>query len=182
MNWRAVAKAYGGLAAAVALGALCRFWDLTGQSLFIDEGFVFHASQGSISEILTTVAYTDFHPPLFYLVTHFLVQWLRWPLWDYRYLTATLSLGGIAATWAIGRRSFGVTAAGIAALAMALSPSLIEWDRLYRMYAVLVALTAISWWLLLRAEDARGIARVGRWIAYGCVAVVLPYVHYVGAL
>ena len=176
------ARRYGWLAVALLLGALCRFWDLTGPSLFIDEGFVFHIAEHAPKDIVQLVAYTDFHPPLFYLVTHYLMGLLHWPLWDYRYFTSAFSLTGIAATWAIARRSFGETAAVVAALALALEPALVEFDRLYRMYAVLTALGAVSWWLVLRAAAAEGRSRVVWWIAYGVTAVLLPYVHYVGAL
>ena len=175
-------RRYGWLAVALLVGALSRFWDLTGPSLFIDEGFVFHISEHTPKEILQLVAYTDFHPPLFYLVTHCLIGWLHWPLWDYRYFTSAFSLIGIAATWAIARRAFGDSVAVIAALALALEPALIEFDRLYRMYAVLTALGAVSWWLVVRASAAEGRARLVWWIAYGVTAVLLPYVHYVGAL
>ncbi len=175
-------RAYFWLWAALAVGAVCRFWDLTGPSLFIDEGFVFHIAEHAPRELLHLVAYTDFHPPLFYLVTHFLMLHLHWQLWTYRYLTSAFSLIGIAATWAIARRCFGDTAAAVAAFALALEPALIEFDRLYRMYAVLVALGALSWWLLLKAMDARGRARLWWWLAYGVSAVALPYTQYIGAL
>ncbi|MBV8668891.1 MAG: glycosyltransferase family 39 protein [Candidatus Eremiobacteraeota bacterium] len=107
---------------------------------------------------------------------------MHWPLWSYRYLTAAFSLIGIAATWGIARRCFGDVAAAVAAVALALQPALIEFDRLYRMYAVLVALGALSWWLLLRAMDASGRARIWWWLAYGISAIALPYVQYFGAL
>jgi len=175
------ARRYGWLAIALLVGALCRFWDLTGPSLFIDEGFVFHISEHAPKEILQLVAYTDFHPPLFYLVTHYLMGLLHWAPWDYRYFTAAFSLTGIVATWAIARRCFGDVAAAVAAMALAFEPALIEFDRLYRMYAVLTALGAISWWLVLRASNAQGRSRLPWWIAYGVSAVLLPYVHYVGA-
>jgi hypothetical protein len=178
--WRG-ARRYVWLFAALGIGALVRLWDLTGQSLFIDEGFVFHISEHTPRDILQLVANTDFHPPLFYLVTHWLLK-LGWPQWDYRYLTAAFSLLGIAATWGIARRGFGDTAAAIAALALATQPALVQWDRLFRMYAVLVALGAVSWWLLLRAQDDRTSRRWLWWTAYGLCAVALPYVHYVGAL
>ncbi|MBV8339194.1 MAG: hypothetical protein JO343_04545, partial [Candidatus Eremiobacteraeota bacterium] len=100
-------RAYVWLAAALVIGAFCRFWDLTGPSLFIDEGFVFHIAEHPVPELLRLVAYTDFHPPLFYLVTHELMRSVHWPLWSYRYLTAAFSLIGIAATWGIARRCFG---------------------------------------------------------------------------
>lgn len=175
-------RSYVWLACALALAAACRFWDLTGPSLFIDEGWTFHISSGSAKDIIHATAYTDFHPPLFYLVTAFLTKHLNWPPWDYRYLTATFSLSGVAATWAIARRFFGDPTAAIAAFAIALEPALIEWDRLYRMYAVFVALGAISWWLLVRACDSTGRSRFWWWLGYGVSAVVLPYVQYVGVL
>ncbi len=165
---------------AIAAGAACRFWDLTGQSPFIDEGWVFHIAEHAPHEILQLVAHTDFHPPLFYLVTHALLVWLRWPVWEYRYLTSTFSLIGIAATWGIGRRLFGPTAAAVAALGVALDPALVEWDRLYRMYAVLTALTALSWWLILEAENSVGRRRAWWWAAYALCAIALPSTQYVG--
>lgn len=175
-------RPYGWLIAALAVGALCRFWDLTGPSLFIDEGWTFHISSGTAAQIIHATAYMDFHPPLFYLVTAFLTKHVGWQPWDYRYLTAAFSLTGIAATWAIAKRFFSDAAAAVAGFAMAVQPALIEWDRLYRMYAVLVALGAVSWWLLVKAADARGRARVLWWCLYGLCAILLPYVQYVGAL
>jgi mannosyltransferase len=179
VTWHGVAP-YAWLSAALVIGAFIRFWDLTGPSLFIDEGFVFHVATFDPHQILMRVAHGDFHPPLFYLVTHYLMGALHWPLWDYRYLTAAFSLTGIAATWAIARRCFGDTAAAIAALMLALDPALIVWDRLYRMYAVLVALSAVSWWLLLVCSDPATKRRVWWWVAYGATAITLPYLHYVG--
>ncbi|SRR5579872_431840 len=176
------AAQYVWLGIALLVGGLIRFWNLTGPSLFVDEGFVFHIAGQDPRTILNSVAYGDFHPPLFYLMTHYLMRALQWPLWDYRYITAAISLAGILATWAIARRSFGKTAAAIAALAVALSPALITWDRLYRMYAVLVALTALSWWLLLKCGDSRTERRWLWWSLYGAAAIVLPYLHYIGIL
>jgi hypothetical protein len=176
------ASAYAWLVAALVVGAFCRFWDLTGPSLFIDEGFVFHISEHPVPELLRLVAYTDFHPPLFYLVTHWLMSSLHWQQWEYRYLTSAFSLIGIAATWAIARRCFGDVVAAVAAMALALEPALIEFDRLYRMYAVLVALGALSWWLLLKAIDEKGRGRMWWWLGYAAAAIALPYVQYIGAL
>ena len=178
----AAAARYGWLALALALGALCRFWHLTAPSLFIDEGFTFHISSYDPKSLLHAVAYTDFHPPLFYLATHYLMGWLHWQPWDYRYSTAACGLVTIAATWGIARMLFGTTAAAIAALFVALEPNLIVWDRLYRMYAILVALTTLSWWLLLKAEASELRRRWFFWAAYWLCAVLLPYVQYLGAV
>lgn len=174
-------RIYGWLLGALALGALCRFWDLTGPSLWLDEGWVFHISEHAPREILRLVANTDFHPPLFYLAAHYLMA-LHLPQWDYRYFTSGFSLIGIAATWSIARRYFGPAAGAIAAMALAVEPAVVQFDRLFRMYAILVALSILSWWLILKALDAQTeTRRRWWWVAYAACAVLLPYVHYVGA-
>ena len=174
-------RQYGWLLLALGVGAVCRFWDLTGPSLFIDEGFTFHISSFAPRLLLQEVAHADFHPPLFYLLTHELLR-LHWQPWNYRYLTALVGLATIAATWGFARKQFGAVAAAFAALFVAVEPNLVEWDRLYRMYAPLVALGAVSWWLLLKACAATGRARLWYWGAYWLCAVLLPYTQYLGIL
>jgi 4-amino-4-deoxy-L-arabinose transferase-like glycosyltransferase len=170
------------LGLALAIGAFARFWNLTGHSLFIDEGFTFMVAGKPWPEMMNQIVYHDFHPPLFYVITHALIGWLHWPFWNYRYLTAPFGLVTIVATWAIARRLFGDAAAGVAAIVVAVEPSLIEWDRLFRMYSVMTALAALSWWLLLVAKEKTGRARWIFWTLYGVVAVLQPYVQYLGAL
>ena len=132
--------------------------------------------------LLQTLASSDYHPPLFYLATHALLQTVRLPLWDYRYFSAPFGLLTIVATWGAARRMFGDVAAALAAVVVALSPALIVFDRMYRMYAVLVALATLSWWLLLCAQGAQGRRRVALWTVYGIVAILLAYTHYLGIL
>jgi 4-amino-4-deoxy-L-arabinose transferase-like glycosyltransferase len=170
------------LGVALLLGGYCRLWDLTGHSLFIDEGFTFMVAGKPWPQMISEIVYHDFHPPLFYILTHYALATLHWQFWDYRYLTAPFGLISIVAAWAIARRLFGDTAASIAALFIALEPSLIEWDRLYRMYSVMTALSALSWWLLLIAQEKEGRARVAFWILYALTAVASPYVQYLGAV
>lgn len=170
------------LFAALVIGAVARFWNLTAHSLFIDEGFTFMVAGRSWSDMIQQIVYHDFHPPLFYVLTHLAIQRLHWDFWDYRYLTAPFGLLTILATWAIARRLFGDVAAGIAAVFVAVDPSLIEWDRLFRMYSVMTALAATSWWLLLIAQEKKGRAAIGWWLLYGVLSVVQPYVQYLGAL
>ena len=172
---------WGALGAALFIGALLRFWDLGGHSLFLDEAFTFHTSDQPLPQLVHDVAYHDFHPPLFYVATHYLMQWLHWPLWNYRYLSAPFGLLTILAAWGFARRLFGDGAAGVAALLVALTPGLVQWDRLYRMYSVLVALTAVSWWLLVLAEQSGPKKRAPAWLAYATVSAMLPQLHYLGA-
>jgi uncharacterized membrane protein len=170
------------LIAALALGAAARLWNLTAHSLFIDEGFTFMVAGRAWPDMMHQIVYHDFHPPLFYIATHFAMQSLHWDFWNYRYLTAPFGLLTIVATWAIARRLFGDIAAGVAAVLVAVEPSLIEWDRLYRMYSLMTALAASSWWLLLVAQEKKGRPAVFFWSLYAAVSILQPYVQYLGAL
>jgi 4-amino-4-deoxy-L-arabinose transferase-like glycosyltransferase len=171
-----------GLALALVAGAVLRFWDLTSASQHTDEAFSFAVSAMPVPVLLQNVVAHDFHPPLFYLATHYLMVWFPRPQWDYRYLTAACGCLTIVATWVAARRMFGPIAAAVAAVAVALSPALVQYDRIYRMYSVTVALSTLAWALLLELERARGRARVALVTAYGLAAIVLPYVDYLGAL
>ncbi len=171
-----------GLGLACVIGVVTRFWHLGAASLYTDEAFTFAMSGFGVPALLHNLTISDFHPPLFYLATHYLMGTLRWPLWDYRYLTAPFGILTIIATWGAARRMFDGSAAAVSAIVVALSPALIAYDRIYRMYAVLVALATLSWWVLVEAERSRGRMRALLWATYAVLAVILAYTHYLGFL
>src|SRR5438876_11574981 len=99
------------LALALIAGTYFRFWDLTSQSLFLDEGFTFMVAGKAWTQMIGWIVFHDFQPPLFYALTHDALERLHWQFWDYRYLTAPFGLLTILASWAIARRLFGDFAA-----------------------------------------------------------------------
>lgn len=168
---------------ASGLGVLLRAWHLTAASLFTDEAFTFAIAARPVPGLVHDVTVHDFHPPLFYLVTHAALATLRWMPWDYRYLILPCGLVTIVGTWTCARTLFGETVAAIAALLVALSPALVVYDRLYRMYAPLVSLSVVSWWLLLAAQTARaGRQRWWWWAGYTGAILLLAYTQYLGLL
>src|SRR5690348_14299849 len=107
MNRRKIDWAIVVLAIALLIGAYFRFWDLTNRSLFLDEAFTLWVAAKPWAAMMNQIVYHDFHPPVFYALTHWLVAALRWQPWDYRFLTAPFGLLTIVASWAIARRLFG---------------------------------------------------------------------------
>ncbi|HXN09031.1 MAG TPA: glycosyltransferase family 39 protein [Candidatus Acidoferrales bacterium] len=171
-----------GLLLGLIVGAALRLWNLTLSSQHTDEAFTFALSALPVPALVHNVVIHDFHPPLFYLLTHYLMVWIPKPQWDYRYLTALFGCLTIIATWGAARRMFGPLTAAIAALCVALAPALVQHDRIYRMYAVTVALGTLAWWLLLEIEQAAGRRRIVLALTYVVVAVSLPLVDYFGIL
>src|SRR5215470_18824182 len=112
------------LAVALCVGALVIFWRLTDKSLIPDEAFYYRESISPLPLLVQITVYGNFHPPLFYLIFHYLDAWLHLPAPDYRYFTAPFGLVTILASWALARRWFGGAAASIAALVVATEPML----------------------------------------------------------
>lgn len=171
-----------GLLAALAAGAFVLFWKLADHSLFVDEAFSLHIASFPFPAMMQLIVHDDAHPPLFYVLSHYLIMLVHVPAERYRWFTAPCGLITIAATWAIARRFFGDAGATAAALLTALAPGLLDADREYRMYAPLAMLAAVSWWCLLAAEDAKQRRERLAWIGYGACAIALPYVQYLGGL
>lgn len=171
-----------GLLIAVVVGALLRFWNVTLPSQHTDEAFTFALSALPVPALLYNVVIHDFHPPLFYVFTHYLMVWFPKPQWDYRYITSLFGCLTIVATWGSARRMFGPLAAALAALFVALAPALVQHDRIYRMYAVMVALSTLAWWLILEVEAATGRRRTALVVAYVIVAIAMPLIDYFGIL
>ncbi len=171
-----------GLIAALLIGAFLRFWQLQAQSQFLDEAFTTAAAALPTGQLLQFLAQHDAHPTLFYLLAHVAVTTLHEaPTW-YRWLTAPIGLLTIVATWGLGRRLAGDVAATVAALFVATAPTMLLFDRMFRMYGLHVALVTTSFWLLLAAQDATGKRRVLLWSAYVVVTAAMPSVLYLGAL
>jgi Dolichyl-phosphate-mannose-protein mannosyltransferase len=184
MNTLAPRRSYDwvGLAAAIVVGSAALFWNLTRSSPSLDEAFSLHMGSFPLAGLIDNVVHNDAHPPLFYLLTHYLIGWVHLPASQYRLFTAPFGLLTIVATWAVGRRFFGAYGAAVAAMVTAVAPGLLEADRIYRMYSPLAALIALSWWLLIVATDLQTRRRWLPWIGYAACAVALPYLHYLGTL
>lgn len=173
---------YAFLILALVVGAAARFWRLSDTSLFIDEAYSIYAGSLPLSNLFDFLAHNDAHPALFYLFAHAAIVTLHWQPWFYRFLTTPFGLITIVATWGIARRSFGDAAAAVAALLVAVAPDLIDWERMFRMYSILVALCTLSWWLLSLVQDATGKKRTLLWIGYVVCAAVLPSIQYLGGV
>jgi mannosyltransferase len=172
----------------ILVGALgLRLFELTGQSLWYDEGVSAYMTPRTFAEIAAATS-VDIHPPLYY--------WLLM-LWSMacgqgeaalRSFSVVLGTLMVLATWGLGRMVAG-RAVGLAAGALlAISPLAVQYSQEVRMYALAGLLAAASSWAglaLLQAlqDDRSGRRRIGLLtIGYGLLAAALLYTHYYGAL
>ncbi|GIK36324.1 MAG: hypothetical protein BroJett011_01570 [Chloroflexota bacterium] len=125
------------------LAALLRFYNLSGQSLWADEGNSVALVQRSFVEIARRTAF-DIHPPFYY--------WLL-KCWTFlfgsgeiglRSLSAVLGVGLVYIIGVLGTRWFGPRVGLIAALIAAFSPLQVYYSQEARMYMLLALLSSLT--------------------------------------
>ena len=153
-------------------------WQLAGRSLWFDEYLSLQMSRGTPAQVVAAAA-GDIHPPLYFLG---LAAWtalagasdfaLRW-------FSSAAGLVSVALCAALARRWLGSRTALPAALLLACAPPFVEFSRMARYYALLVALALLATVLLLRAVRR---PTLGRWLAYAVAGLALVSTFYPAAL
>src|SRR6516162_10074290 len=146
----------------VAAGAV-RFIGLFRHATMPDEAFTFFIAAHPLPQIVQLLKTGDFHPPLVYVLGHALFA-LTSKAYLFRIISAAAGVIGVAATYAVARRTVGSWAL-LVAFFVAFNPSLVFYDGFFRMYALLWSTCMLSWALLLWAADEP--QRPTRWAAYG---------------
>jgi mannosyltransferase len=140
-----------------------RFYRLDAQSLWADEGASIVQAGRSLSAIAFHTA-RDIHPPLYYYLLHFWVQFLGDGEIAVRSLSAILGVLLVGLIFLLGRRladpadnKTGLVAAFVAAL----SPFQVYYSQEARMYILLAALGAATVYAALRYVEAEHQAGAG---------------------
>jgi hypothetical protein len=168
----------GALALIVAVAFALR-WIAAQQSLFGDELFTYAiTAQHSLTGFFGQIANTENNPPIFYLMS-----WLTSSFGDpttlIRLPSVIFGSAAALATYGLGRRTAGRGAGLLAAALIAVLPFAVFYGSEARAYATLMFLAPVSTLTMLRAlEDGHR----RWWAAYGVIAAVAVYTHYMAGL
>ncbi|UCC63954.1 MAG: glycosyltransferase family 39 protein, partial [Anaerolineae bacterium] len=174
------------LVALLAMLAFClRVYRLDSRSLWTDEGLSVYRARQDVAGILSgeiviqgTVS-QDTQPPLYFLLLH-LQRWLVGQNgFGLKYLSAAWGVLVVPLFYVLGRRLLSPGAGLVTALLGATSPLYLWYSQELRMYTVLVALSVLSAYTLLRALRVGG-RRGSRWwwLAYLLSTAAALYTHY----
>jgi uncharacterized membrane protein len=170
----------------LALGL--RLHQLDVQSLWYDEGVTARVAQMGAGELARWTA-DDIQPPLYYLL---LGSWLRpfapWPgniAYLMRFFSAGFGLLLVALMASLARRLWTACAGLLTALVVAISPLMVYYSQEARMYAMLLFLTALATYWVVRLLDHLGREspgaerkRLGFLMAYALTGLAAMYTHY----
>ncbi len=168
------------LFAVLFVSAVLRFWGLGDESYWFDEIWSVTQVRGSLSDVLRSLAHSDVHPPLYTFLLWGWVRALGEAEWATRLLSALVGLLAVAVTERLATeldrdRRTGLIAAG----AVGLSAFAVTYAQETRSYSLLLLLSVLATWRLVRLLDAPASWRAAG--LYVLAALLLVYTHVFGA-
>ncbi|MBI1876875.1 MAG: glycosyltransferase family 39 protein [Chloroflexi bacterium] len=125
------------------LAALLRFYNLSGQSLWADEGNSVALARRSFVEIVQRTAF-DIHPPFYYWLLKIWIAIFGDSEIGLRSLSVALGVGVVYLTGILGTRLFSPRVGLIAAFIAVLSPLQVYYSQEARMYMLLTLLSSLT--------------------------------------
>ncbi|MDP8266596.1 MAG: glycosyltransferase family 39 protein [Candidatus Aceula meridiana] len=165
------------LTAILLLGLCLRLHDLGQESLWNDEGYSVRVSHLSLSKIVQKTS-LDVHPPLYYFILHYWMEWLGDSECSMRLLSVIFGFLSIFMIYQIGSFLFDRDVGLLGALFVALSKFHINYSQETRSYSLLSFLTLASMYSFIKLfkKESRGITS----LAYIFFSTFLIYTHVYG--
>ncbi len=162
------------------VGFALRMFHLNAVALRGDEAFtVLHWMREPLAQTLGTLATIDPQPPLAYALYRGFGLLVGSDEMLVRLLPALLNLVGVAALYGVGRRIGGTRLGLISAALFAVSPVILWHAQDARAYGIWVALSAVAFWLALRAIERD---RWLDWALFVAVQIAAAYTYYLELL
>ncbi|MEO7904691.1 MAG: glycosyltransferase family 39 protein, partial [Candidatus Saccharimonadales bacterium] len=174
-------KWYLALITVVATGL--RLISITKASIWHDEGYTMMLIQHGPMDIIARTA-RDFHPPLYYLISHWWTLLFGNSELAIRSLSLLCGVGVVVLVYFIVKRlRFAEVTARLAALLTAFGPFLVRYSEEARMYGMAALLVCAATLALLIALDERTKPKKQSqqlywWVVYGILMAAALYTHY----
>jgi mannosyltransferase len=160
-----------------------RVFHLPAQSLWYDESVSWYMTQLSLPTMLHWTA-NDIQPPFYYLLLWAWVRLAGDSEYALRFLSVVFALLSLPLFWLLGRRLLNRLGGHLALLFATISPLYVYYSQETRMYTLLVCLSLLTGWLLLRLLDRLSAAPhrfpILPAVGYVLAASALLYTHYFG--
>ena len=165
------------LMAILCLGLFLRVYNLGGESLWIDEHVTIRLAHKSFSAIIKNRAH-NVHPPFYFLLERCWVGLFGDSESAARFPSVLFCFFAIFLIYQVGRLLFDKEVGLFASLLLALSSFHIRFSQEARSYTLMVLLTLISMYFLLKLQPGE----TNRWNSIGYVlsTSLLIYTHYYG--
>lgn len=155
-------------------GTMLRCIDLTGESIWVDEGRSMALAKMPVSRIIQENA-NDNHPPLYYIFLHYWIKLFGTDELSGRLPALILGIFSIPLIYLVGRRLFNPETALFAAAIFSVSVFQIQYAQEIKTYAAAAFLTLISFLAYLNLRESYKIKTM--WF-YIISTIILLYTHF----
>lgn len=150
-------------------------------SIWFDEAYSAYLVRGDFSEIWEMTA-MDVHPPFFYFALKIWSSIFGTTDVAMRFMSVFFGLIAIVFIFQTVKKMFGIKAAGLSTIFVAVSPMLIRYGQEMRMYTMVLAIVFAATFCLLHALE-KGTEKSGRkfWAIYAILVSIGMWTHYFSA-
>ena len=149
-----------------------------GQSVWFDEGYSIMLAQRPLAE-LVALTQVDAHPPLYYLYLKLWGGLFGWSELALRLSSIIPGAAAVAVVALVARRLFDARVALAVLPFVVFAPLLVRYNFEIRMYGLIVLMTVVATYVLLRARASGG-ARW--WLGYALLVTLAMYTLYMSVL
>ena len=178
MKFHPRATTWTALSCIVLLGLGLRLYDISKNSLMLDEGYTLFLAKKSPGVIVRAIMADDNHPPLHYLLMHYWITIAGQSEFALRLPSAVFGTLSILAMYALAAAAFGSGPGLAGAFILALSRYHIALSQEARGYSLMVLLCILSFYFFMKMQkkpDKKNTA------LYVVSSVLLFYTHFYGA-
>ena len=162
------------------LGAVLRIYNLSFESIWLDEAYTIEISKqdplGIIKQIFID---NENHPPLYYSIVHYWMMAFGDSEFSVRFPSVIFGVLSIAAIYKVARLLFDKNTALLSALILATSAFLIKYSQDARSYSLMVLLTLLSFYFFLKLLEHKSFRNSALYLA---TSLLLLYTHYYSLL
>jgi len=164
----------------VLLGLILRIYDLSGESLWLDEFASLGFARLDLGGIIGKIYYeSENNPPLYYMFLHYWIALFGESAFSLRMPTVLFSTASIILIYVLGKILFNKNTGLLAALIFSLSYYQIYYSQEARAYSLMVLLGLLSLFFLLHLTDKFDIRSAFGYIFF---SELLLYTHFYGLL
>lgn len=157
-------------------GLFLRIYDLSVESIWVDEGYSIRVATLDVFQIWEVSA-DDIHPPLYYILLHFWINVWGASEFSTRFLSLIFGFLAIIMIYKVGKLLFSKEVGFISSLLLAVSPFHIRYSQEVRMYSLMTILTLFSFYFFIKLLNERN--RIDL-IGYLLSSSLLMYTHIFG--
>lgn len=161
------------------LGLALRIYDLASESIWYDEAFSANIIKQKLIPLISAV-FSDpkeTNPPLYYILLRYWTLIFGNSEFSLRLMSVLFGSASIVAIYALGKLLFNKRAALISALILSVSVCNIEYSQEARAYSMLVLLSIISIYSLVKLTQRKSIYY---YVLYIVSNILVLYTHYYG--